>query len=916
LGKRNRSAKRIDWLNAEAPLGKAAAETISIRLEAVGDRIDALQKSKGDEVDNVHQLRVGTRRAGAAIRIFASVLDDNRARKARRRLKRLRKAAGSVRDCDVHRIRFHEMAAEGPKRLTPALRFLERTLNEERDAAMPGLLGTLEKIDSSRLQKDASKLRKSIDERLGGSLQSACRGTVPGLLQEIHEAAERDLDNVDNLHQLRIELKRLRYALEVFAPCFDDEEEQTLLSTLKELQDRLGEINDTQNIIARLRQSLDGLIAGEIIARPEEDENAIRAGLSALLVESERAFAAAHESFLRWWPGFRDGGFFERLDALDERPERADAPPLPELSKGALRPEPATLWSAPSRPPIAALNEHPNGHTTHARRLAAIDMGTNSIRLVVAEAAHEGGYRILDDEKEITRLGQGLASSGAMSEEAMERSAQAVARMKSIAEGYAVDEVRLIGTAVVREASNTQALADLLRRRTGLEMDVVTADEEARLAFVSAAHHFDLREISAGVVDIGGGSTEVILSSGGLVEQVYTIPIGAVRLTEQFGGPDDASGARYDEMRRHIMRTFERAIGEVPFRPQILIGAGGTLTTLGDMSLLARMGGSPSLGPGPSVRGHEMMRSEVKHLLDNLRKTPVADRSRTPGLPEDRADIIVAGLAIGERLMKTLGVNRLRVHDRGIRDGLLLTMLEEDDRVARAMSGVEATEPLAAVRKFAEKCGYESAHCEHVARIALRMFDRLREHFSDWAGAWARPESRRLLEAAAFLRDVGYHIDYTKHHHHTYHLIMHSDLRGFTPREIELIANIARYHRRSVPKKKHANFKKLPKSDRELVEALSAILRIADGLDRTHTQRIQALELEIEAGEGRLIVWAPEQPSADIWGAMQKADLFRKVFRLAPVVEWRPSQESAPERAEVAERPPRATLPAPVPAPS
>ncbi len=927
MGKKSRSAKRIDWLHADTPLDQASGETIDVRLRAVSERGDALRKGKGDEVENVHQLRVGTRRAGAAIQIFQDVLEEDRAAKTRKRLKRLRKAAGAARDCDVHRMRFAQIDdridEQSAERLAPALRFLDRTLAEQRDEAMAGLQKTLDRIDPTRLAKDARKLRRSIDAGPGGSLESTCRRTTPGLVRSVHMAAERDLRDYDNLHQLRIELKRLRYAMEIFAPCLDDEQERSILSTLKEIQDRLGAINDTQNIIARLRAVLDGLVAGDVRVAPEDDEDAIRAGLAELRDQSERDLESAHAEFLQWWPGFRDGGFFDRLHALEERREEDEASPLPELSEGALRPEPATLWtpaSEPRRRDDSAAEEHRprNGQSERPRRLAAIDMGTNSIRLVVAEAAREGGYRILDDEKEMTRLGQGLTASAAMSDEAMERSAQAVARMKSIAEGYDVERVRLIGTAVVREASNAPALADLLRRRTGLEMEIISADEEARLAFLSAAHHFDLRDISAGVVDIGGGSTEVILSSGGLVEQVYTIPIGAVRMTEQFGGPKDSGGSRYDEMRRFIMRTLDRTIGEAPFHPQTLIGTGGTLTTLGDMSLLARMGGGPSLGPGPSVRGHEMMRSEVKHLLDNLRKTPVSERSRTPGLPEDRADIIVAGLAIGERLMKKLGVNRLRVHDRGIRDGLLLTMLDENEGVRRTPRRREATEPMASVRAFAEKCGYEAAHCEHVARMALRIFDRLRDHFSDWAGAWARPESRRLLEAAAFLRDVGYHIDYSKHHHHSYHLIMHADFRGFTPREIELIANIARYHRRSTPKKKHQNFGKLPKSDRELVRALSAILRFADGLDRTHTQRIQAMDLRIEEDDARFIVSAPEQPSADIWGAMQKADLFRKVFKLHPVVEWRPLEERAspPSSSEASIGAAPSRPEAPVPAPS
>lgn len=532
--------------------------------------------------------------------------------------------------------------------------------------------------------------------------------------------------------------------------------------------------------------------------------------------------------------------------------------------------------------PRNLLNASPS--PSACRRVAAIDVGTNSIRLIVAEAGADGTYRVLDDEKETTRLGRGLAQTGRIAPEAMEQAVQALARMKRIADGFGVEVLRAIGTCAVREAANQDEFLALARERAGLAVEPATAAEEAQLAHLSVAHAFDLRPLAAAVVDLGGGSTEVVLSAGGVVETVFSLPLGAVRTTEQFGGPDHCGRDRYEAMRRSIRRELRRTIGKLPFVPQVMFGTGGTFTGLANVSIQARHAGDGARGR-PGVRGYEMNRSEVRHLADLLRSMPARARARVPGLSAERAEIIVAGAAIVERVMKHLGVNRLVVHDGGVRDGMLLTLARELFPTAdRAAPG--AADRMRAIRQFAAACGYEERHANHVALLAGQIFDQLAAYFRAPPGGWTDAGHRQILEAAALLRDVGYLVNYSKHHRHSYHLIAHSDLPGFSPREVQLIATVARYHRKAAPKKRHPEFRALAKPDRNLVRRLAAILRLADGLDRNRVQNVRRVRVRLQGDSACFVLEAPEDPAVDAWGALQKAELFEKVFRLKPRFEW------------------------------
>jgi exopolyphosphatase / guanosine-5'-triphosphate,3'-diphosphate pyrophosphatase len=507
-------------------------------------------------------------------------------------------------------------------------------------------------------------------------------------------------------------------------------------------------------------------------------------------------------------------------------------------------------------------------------RLAAIDVGTNTIRLTVAEVESDGTYRILDEEREMVRLGEYLDRTGRLSDEAVERALAAIGKMKAIADGFEVTEMRAIATSAVREAANGRVFCREVLRRHKVRIDVISGDEEAQLAFGSATRHFNLEGRSSAVVDIGGGSVEVILAAGTVIDQVHSLPLGAVRVTERLVRSDPLREKHWKQMRKEIDRSI-RAIGRPLHRAEIMVGSGGSFTAL------AHMAKWQWEGRHGSVQGYVLTPAEVVHLLDQLREAPLETRRQIAGLSPDRADIIVAGATVIARLVKRLGTQQILVNERGIREGLLLRMISELSGGPAVAQVSQPADRMEWVRLFARKCRSNERHCEHVAMLALQIFDGIKARYRLPASA------RDILQAAALLHDIGYLISHSKHHKHAYHLIMHGDFPTFAPHEVEMIANVARYHRRAFPKKSHSNLTGISGDERRIIGQLSGILRIADGLDRTHSSSVTAIKARMLGNRLRLEIEATTAPDVDRADAERKSDLFKKAFDTELELIWR-----------------------------
>ncbi|HEX6961636.1 MAG TPA: Ppx/GppA phosphatase family protein [Lacipirellula sp.] len=502
-------------------------------------------------------------------------------------------------------------------------------------------------------------------------------------------------------------------------------------------------------------------------------------------------------------------------------------------------------------------------------RLAAIDIGSNSIRLVVAEAQAGGRYRILDEERESTRLGRALAENGTIDPQSVEDSLAALRRFKSIIAGLGVESVRAIATCAVREASNGAEFCRRVKEELDVDVEVIDADTEADLAFQSVRRRFDLTGKNTVLADVGGGSTEIVLASGDLIEAVYSTRLGTVRFAQKYGSDlrDDRDFAR---LKRAIDAELRKTTDKPAAPLHMLIGSGGTFTSLASMILASR-----GLSRLPAA-GFRATRADVCHLIDRLRKLSVEQRSQVPGLNADRVDIIIPGLAIVDGIMRRFRVNTVQVHVYGVRDGLLLTMIDS----LQGGNNNSAPNVDEQIDRFTQACGVDLAHSNHVAKLAGEIYAGLGELYE------LPPSDGRLLQAAARMQDVGYLISYEGHHKHSYHLILHSRLQAFRPEELEIVANVARYHRGAPPKNKHENFSELDENDQQRVCQMAAVLRVAGGLDRSHNQIIRSVQVTGAAGQIELTVHADEFPEVDVWACRRRADMFEKVFGAELTVKW------------------------------
>jgi exopolyphosphatase/guanosine-5'-triphosphate,3'-diphosphate pyrophosphatase len=509
-----------------------------------------------------------------------------------------------------------------------------------------------------------------------------------------------------------------------------------------------------------------------------------------------------------------------------------------------------------------------------ACRLGAIDIGSNSVRLLVAEALRGGTHRILDEEREPTRLGRSVSVNGQLDDEAMDKTLAALATFKQIAAGYQVTTLRTIATCAVREARNGPEFCRRVREEVGLEVEVISGEREGRLAFASVQNAFDLAGKNVVVADIGGGSTEIVFATGNLIESIFSTPLGAVRLTEQFGLGEAAETADLErglvKLEEFVAGCLKKRTSRPLFAPHFLVGCGGTFTTLAELMMAAKR------EVDVPVAGYRVSQAEIHHLLDRLVKLPLKARRGIPGMTPDRADIILAGLTIVAALMQRFRVNTVVVHTRGVRDGLVREMIEDS-------FGGTADDPALrdqAIERLAAACSGELEHGRKVAELAGRIFEQLAEPLELPAG------DRLLLECAARLQDVGYVINYDQHHKHSYHLIRNARLPGIRPHDLELIANVARYHRGAHPKRKHDNMARLAPEEQRRVQRLAAILRLAGGLDRSRTQTVRDVTVRIDDGRAVFDVVAEQSPQADLWGAERRADLFEKVFGLPATIAW------------------------------
>jgi exopolyphosphatase/guanosine-5'-triphosphate,3'-diphosphate pyrophosphatase len=491
--------------------------------------------------------------------------------------------------------------------------------------------------------------------------------------------------------------------------------------------------------------------------------------------------------------------------------------------------------------------------------VAAIDIGSNSSRMRIADVGPGSRITIVADRRLRTRLGSDLARSGRIPVQGLAAFDAAIDSFAAEIKGDRVNKVVAVATAAARESSNGRELVAIAAKH-GVVLDIIDSEREGRLAFLGISSKISLKTGCSAVIDIGGGSAQVILSVDGMVCRCVSMPLGAVRLTQQFGGPTTSSRSRFAAMRSFIRATIESALADWNRDVDLVVGTGGTLTTAAAMHE-ARKKGPPHPVAVPALS----LAADILRPLEKLRRLPAAARGDEPGVPLERADIIVAGLTVAAELLKKLGASTFRTVEGGIREGIIIEAFEKETSLAAAT-------PDEAALRLAHRCDDDMPHSRHVAKLCARIVESL--------PLVMRPSPREqlLLRLAAELHDIGVFVEYEKHHKHSWALIRNARLPGLTSEELAIVAAVARYHRKSLPRMDHIEFAMLTRSGRGLAGRLAAILRIADGLDRSHEQRVRDIHIKVHKNRTQFILVGENDLSAELAAARKKSDLWKRVF--------------------------------------
>jgi exopolyphosphatase/guanosine-5'-triphosphate,3'-diphosphate pyrophosphatase len=487
--------------------------------------------------------------------------------------------------------------------------------------------------------------------------------------------------------------------------------------------------------------------------------------------------------------------------------------------------------------------------------LAAIDIGTNSVHMIVVRVRPDFSFEVVDREKEMVRLGAGGLDGKKLTPEAMSAALQALSKFTRLAQSHRVDKILAVATSATREAENGGAFLRAIERKTGIRARIITGTEEARLIHLAAVYGVDTPK-PAVVIDIGGGSVEITLGSGREVEFARSFKIGVIRLTERFVDSDPISSRDERKMSKHIGEHVNRYIENIVEKGfDRVIGTSGTILSLGTVATALDRGTVPQ-----EVRNLRVPAKSLRRLRKTAVEMDLEERMHLPGLDPRRADLMVAGSVLLDTLLRKLEAEEITLCDLALREGVLLDYIHRHRRdIARVDKYPDIRRR--SVVELAERCAWEAGHSRQVAALALTMFDATKRIHG------LGDKEREWLDYAGLLHDIGNHISYEKHHRHSYYLIKNGALRGFEPDEIAIIALLTRYHRRAIPQREHEGMGELSKAQRRVVTILSAFLRLAETLDRSRHGVIRALEIRERLGELRIKVQAVGDAELEVWAA-------------------------------------------------
>ncbi|HEV2687678.1 MAG TPA: Ppx/GppA phosphatase family protein [Bryobacteraceae bacterium] len=503
-------------------------------------------------------------------------------------------------------------------------------------------------------------------------------------------------------------------------------------------------------------------------------------------------------------------------------------------------------------------------------RYAAIDIGSNSVRMLAAETSPGAPNKILAAERQVTRLGAGVFQEGKIAREAMQFVCENLSRMAQSYRKLDVIGVRAVATSAVRDAANQHDFLEMAAEALGTPVEIISGQEEARLIHLGVGARWPQADKRVLVIDVGGGSAEVILSDRGVLTEAFSKPLGAVRLTETFLKTDPATPVELHRMSEYIdekLATPLRRIGAGPFDRAIATSA----TAAAAVCAVNRVGRSRR----DEADRLKATAAQMRGLYRQLCSLDLAGRRKVQGIGPRRAELIVAGAAVFLRTLELFQQPAMHYSAAGVRDGIIADLAVRG--VGRELSMLNRDQRRV-VEQMARRYGVQLAHARKVAEMAHGLFDALQ-------GIHRLPPAMgKLLEAAAYLHDTGHYVSATGHHKHSYYLVAHSDMPGFTDRERQMIALLCRYHRKSMPAQRHSPFQTFDSDSRRAITLLTPLLRIADSLDRSHEQRVEDFHVQLRNGAVSIALKSVGDVDLEMWAAERIAGTFRETYQIPVTV--------------------------------
>jgi exopolyphosphatase / guanosine-5'-triphosphate,3'-diphosphate pyrophosphatase len=496
---------------------------------------------------------------------------------------------------------------------------------------------------------------------------------------------------------------------------------------------------------------------------------------------------------------------------------------------------------------------------------AAVDIGSNSVRLKVARLQARR-LRPLHEDREVTRLGEGVFSSGFLTPESMAETVKVLRRFHRTIQQLVPDSVRVVATSALRDARNSQAFLEWVRSATGWRLEIVSGLEEARLIHLGLVSAPRIDRSPTLMIDLGGGSCELTVSQGGHIRDAVSLPLGAVRLTNEFLRHDPARKGELKRLRGFVTREVNRVADRIA-KAKIR----NVIATSGTAAALAAVAGHMRRG-----RNHQrniVLRAEMSRIAKRLARLPIAERRKIEGIGPRRAEIIVAGAAVYQELLERFRLKGFRYSPLGLRDGILSQMAADYDRTTRSGRQIES-ERSESILKAVEHYHVDRKHANDVRDSAMTLFTSLRSVHR------LPPEYREWLSAAAMLYEVGDYVNRNGRHRHSYYIISNSEILGYTPQQRRIVAAIARYLGKSRPSVEEAPMKLVESDDRQDVQKAIVLLRLARALNLGRSRAVQKVRVSVRSAEVRLTLVPRRRMGVDLelWAIEKDCGYFREVF--------------------------------------